>query len=106
MREVELHVGRIFLEFLQQLLGGRTHYIVDLVDLVQLIVAGEEGEETEDLEDDAADSPYVHLVTIVTVGEQTLGGAVPSGGDVLGVRLLGIDAAARTEIGELHLVVL
>jgi hypothetical protein len=36
-----------------------------------------------------------------TVGEQALGRAIPARGDVLGVRLLGVDTAAAAKVGEL-----
>ena len=53
----------------------------------------------------AADAPHIHLVVVVAVREQTLRCAVPAGADVLGVRLLAVDAAAGAKVGQLqHLV--
>ena len=49
---------------------------------------------------------YSHFVGVVPICEQTLGGAIPSGGYVLGERLLGVDAAARAKIGQFKAVVL
>lgn len=39
----------------------------------------EERVEADDLEEHAADAPHVHLVVVVAVGQQALGGAVPAG---------------------------
>lgn len=41
-----------------------------------------------DLVEYAAGAPQVHLVRVEAICEQTLGGAVPARGDILGVRLL------------------
>ena len=43
-REVELHVCRIFLELLQQVILRRATDVMNLVDLIELIVSREEGE--------------------------------------------------------------
>lgn len=55
---------------------------MDLVDLVQLVVAGEERYQGDDFEHDTADSPEIHFLIVVAVGEEALGSAVPPGGDI------------------------
>ena len=77
---------------------------MDLVHLVKLIVSWEQGEQRNNLEHDAAHAPQIHLVSIVTVRQQTLGRTVPSGRDILCVRLLRVDATTRAEISQLDLV--
>lgn len=59
-----------------------------------------------DLKEDAASAPHVHLEAVVAVGEETLGGSVPAGGDVFRVRGLGVNAATRAEVPELQAVLL
>mmetsp|Transcript_49067 Transcript_49067/g.118233 ORF Transcript_49067/g.118233 Transcript_49067/m.118233 type:complete len:227 (+) Transcript_49067:799-1479(+) len=102
--EVDVRVG-VLLELGQRVGRRRADDVVNLVDLVELVGAGEEGVEGEHLEHDAAHPPHVHLVVVEAVGQQALGRAVPAGRDVLGVRLLRVDAAAAAEVGELELIV-
>jgi hypothetical protein len=78
---------------------------VDFVYLVQFIVSRENREQRNNFKQHASHTPQVHFVSVVAVSEQTLGGAVPSGGDVLGVRLFAVDATARTEVSKLDLIV-
>ena len=84
--EVELHVccvsrqleiSFLLLEVVQKLRRRRAHYVMDLVNLVELIVTRKEGKERKDLEEDTASSPNVHLVPVVTIGQQALRGPVP-----------------------------
>ena len=42
---------------------------MNFVDLVELIVAREEREQRKDLKIDATNTPVVHLVIVVAVGE-------------------------------------
>lgn len=84
-------------------LGWRsTQDAVDLVDLVDLVLARKKWVHGDHLKHDAADAPQVHSLVVIAVGEQTLWGTIPPCGDVLGVRLLGVDAAARTKVGHLE----
>ena len=100
----EVHVARVPLELIEQLLVGGAEDVMDLVHLVKLVVAWEEGEQGNDFEHDAANAPQVHLVAVVSVSKEAFGCTVPPGGDVLGVGLLGVDAATRSEVSQLHLV--
>lgn len=59
-----------------------------------------------DLVEHAAGAPQVHFVGVEAVGEETLRGAVPAGGDVLRVGLLGVDAPAGSEVPQLQDVLL
>lgn len=59
-----------------------------------------------DLKEDTADAPDVHLEAVVSVGEEALGGPVPAGGDVLGVRRLGVHTPAGAEVSQLQGVLL
>ena len=77
---------------------------MDLVNLVDFIISWEQGEERDNLKEHAAHSPQVHLVTIVAVCQQALWRSVPPRGNVLGVRLLGINSPARSKISQLHVV--
>jgi hypothetical protein len=61
---------------------------MDLVDLVELVISWEQWAEREDFVHNTADAPYVHFVTVIAIGQQTLWGSVPSGGDVLRERLV------------------
>jgi hypothetical protein len=76
--KVKLHVGRMLLEVIEQLLPWRSHDVVNLVDLIKLIVPGEKREQGEHLKENTARTPDVHLVPIVTVCEQALGRSVPT----------------------------
>lgn len=67
MWKVELHVGRVFLEFVQQLLRRGPHDVMNPYHLVEFIVAGEEREKGENFEENATDTPEIHFVSIVTV---------------------------------------
>lgn len=60
----------------------------------------------EDFEEDASGTPHVHLLRVVSVGQQTLRRSVPAGGDVLGVRRFGVDAPAGAEVCQLQHVIL
>lgn len=60
----------------------------------------------EDFKEDASSTPHVHLLRVVSVGQQTLRRAVPAGGDVLGVRRFGVDAPAGAEVRQLQHVIL
>ena len=100
----EVHVGGVSLEFVEEGLVGRAQNMMDFVNLVEFIVTGEEWEQRDDFEHDAADAPQIHLVAVVTIGEEALGRAVPPRRDVLCVGLLRIDAAAGAEVGQFHLI--
>ena len=78
MRKIEVHVTRVFLKLIEQVLVRAAEDSVDFMNLVELVVAGKEGEESEHFEDNAPHSPEVHLVAVVAIGEQTLGSAVPT----------------------------
>lgn len=100
----EVHVRCVSLEFVQQGLVRRAKNMMNFVHLVEFVVAGEEREQRDDFEHDAANAPQVHLVAVVTVGEEALGCTVPASGDVLRVRLLRIDATAGAKVGQFNLV--
>lgn len=69
MRKVELHVGSEFLKLVKELLRRRAHNVVNFDYLVHFIVAREEREEAKDFKHNTPDSPKIHLVAIVSVGE-------------------------------------
>ena len=79
---------------------------MNFVYLVKLVVSWEKWEQREYFKVNAAHSPVVHFVIIVAVGEQTLGRAVPTRADILREWRLGVDAATRSEISQLNLVLL
>ena len=77
---------------------------MDFVDLVKLVVAGEQREKSQYLKVDTAHAPVVHLVIIVAVGEETLGGSVPASRNVLSEGWLRVDPSTGAKISQLHLV--
>ncbi len=79
---------------------------MDLVDLVELVGAREERMKRDQLEHDTAGAPHVHRVSIVAVGEETLGRTVPPRRDVFRVRLLGVDTPHRPKVSQLQQVTL
>mmetsp|Transcript_10429 Transcript_10429/g.17508 ORF Transcript_10429/g.17508 Transcript_10429/m.17508 type:complete len:288 (-) Transcript_10429:120-983(-) len=99
--EVELHVAGHLLKLVQQLLLGSPQDVVDLVNLVQLVGAREERGQGQHLEKDAAHAPVVHLVVVVSIGEEALGRSVPPGRDVFGEGWFRVDAPAGAEVGQL-----
>ena len=72
----------VLLKGVQGLLWRRPQYVVYFMDLVQLVIAGEEREQGENFEEDTTDSPYIHLVAVVSVGHEALRRSIPSCGDV------------------------
>jgi hypothetical protein len=74
--------------------------------LIKLVISREEREEWEDLKEDTADAPVVHFVIIVAIREQALRRSVPPRGNVLSERGLAVHASARSEIRQLHLIIL
>ena len=77
---------------------------MDLVNLIYLIISREEGEKRDDFEEDAADTPKIHLVAVVAIGEEALWRPVPPGGDVLCIGLLRVDSSARAEVCKLYVI--
>ena len=73
----------VLLKGVQGLLWRRPQYVVYFMDLVQLVIAGEKREQGENFEEDTADSPYIHLVAVVSVGHEALRRSIPSRGNVL-----------------------
>ena len=84
----EVHVARVALELVKQLLIRCPQDVMDLVHLVELVIAGEEREQGDHFEHDASDAPQVHLVAIVSICEQAFWCTIPPGGDVFCVGLL------------------
>lgn len=103
-REVKLHVARHALELREELGRRRAEDVMDFVHLVELVVAREKREKGEDLKVHAADSPVVHLVIVIAVSEQALWRSVPPRANVLREGRLRVDATARAEVSQLHLV--
>eukprot|EP01048_Picozoa_sp_COSAG05_P004129 COSAG05_NODE_212_length_13942_cov_18.039659_3_plen_110_part_00 len=77
LREIEVRVRAVSLELLEQLLGGGAQNFVDFVALVELIRAREQRKEADYLEEHAANGPDIHLVVVVPVRQQALGGTIP-----------------------------
>jgi len=65
--ELQLHVSGVCLELVEQLLGRRSKYVVDLGYLISFVFSWKQWEQRQHLEEYAADSPDVHLVAIVSV---------------------------------------
>jgi len=103
--EVELHVCRVFLELGEQAFFWRPKDVMNFVHLIKLIVAWKQREKRNDFKHDAADSPEVHFVSVVPIGEQAFRSAVPAGGNVLSVWLFRVDPATAAEVGQFDLVV-
>ena len=97
-REVDFHVSCMFSEVLQDMFAGGPSDVMDFVDLVQFIVAREQRTQTQHFVHHAAYAPDVHLVAIVSVSEQTFRRPVPSCRNVLGQRLVLVDAPAAAEV--------
>lgn len=60
--------------------------------LIELAFAIEERKPGDHLEEYTAVAPYVHFTVIVSIGHEAFWCSIPSGGDVLGVGLFGVDA--------------
>lgn len=60
----------------------------------------------QDLKEDAAGAPDVHLLGVVAVGQEALRRPVPTRGDVLSVRRLGVHTATWAEVAQLQNVLL
>ena len=104
--EVEFDMGILIpFEPLENVLLRSAENVMDLVDLVEFVLAREEWEEAQDFEEDAANSPHIHLVVVVALGQQTLRRPVPPGRDILGVALA-LHALAGAEIDQLYFLVL
>ena len=73
---------------------------MDFVNLVKLIGSREQRCQSEYFIEHATDTPVVHLVIVVSVGEQAFRRSVPSGANVLCERRFGVDASARSEVSQ------
>ena len=58
----------IFLKVIEQRFVGTAQDIVDFMNLIDFVVTGEQRKQRDDFEQDAANTPEVHLVTIVAIG--------------------------------------
>ena len=103
--EVELHVCRILLELLQEVLRWRPHDVVDPDHLIELIIAREQWKKRQDLKEDATDSPEIHLIAVVAICEKALGRSVPPCRNILSIGLFRVYASAGAEICELYLII-
>ena len=96
--EVELHVRGVLLEIIEERLLRRSQNVMYLVHLVDFVIAWEERKERYYFKEDASHAPEIHLISIVPICKQAFRRSVPPGGDVLCVRLLGVDAPAGAEV--------
>ena len=104
--KIEFDMGiLVSFESLQDSFMGCSENVVYFMNLIELVLAWEQWEETQDFEENAAHSPDVHFVVVVALGEETLRGSVPSGGDILGMPLP-LHSFATTKINQLYLFVL
>ena len=55
--------------------------------------------------EDAAHTPHVHLLSVVTICQEALRGAIPPRGDVLCVRLLAVDPPAAAKVCQLEALI-
>ncbi len=104
--EIDLHVGGLGFEPVEDFLLGGAEDVVDPMDLVEFVLAREEGLFGDEFEEDAAEAPDVHFFVVVAVSHEALGGAVPAGGDVVGVGGGGVFALAGAEVCEFDEVAL
>lgn len=81
-------------EELKDLLARGTNYVVDLVDLVEFIVTRKQRAQGQDLIHDTANSPNIHFITVIAVGEEALRCTVPTSRYVLGERLVLVQSSA------------
>ena len=78
---------------------------MNLMHLVKFVVSREEGKQGQYFKVDATDSPVVHLVVVVSIGQETLWWSVPTGRDVLCEGRLRVNSSAGPKVSQLHLVV-
>ena len=90
----KVHMAGMSLELVEKCLFRRAEYVMYLVHLVELVITGEEWEKRDDFEHNTTDTPQVHLVTVVSIGQETFGCTIPTRGDVLCIRLLRVDTTA------------
>lgn len=95
----------MFLKVFKKLLFGRTYNIMNFVDLIELVVARKQWVQREHLEEHSTSAPQVHLVSVVTVGQQAFGGSVPPSADVLSEGLLRVKPPSAAEVRDLDLLV-
>ena len=81
--KVEFHVAGHALELGEKFGGRSAEDVMDLMHLVKFIVSWEQREKGQDFKVDTADSPVVHLMIVVAVGQEALGWPVPSRADIL-----------------------
>jgi hypothetical protein len=94
----------ILLEIIEQCFIGRAKDIVDLVHLVDFVIAWEERKERYNFKEDASYSPKIHFVAVVAICQQTFWSSVPSSRNILGIRLLRINASTGAKISKLDMV--
>ena len=102
MGKFQFHVRCDFLEFVKQLLGRRAQDVMNFVDLVELVFARKQRKQRQHFEEHTPSAPDVHFVSVVPVGHQALGGAVPARADVFGQGWFVVEAAAASQVCELH----
>ena len=74
----KVHVASVSLELVKEGFFRRAEYVMYLVHLVELVITGEKWEKGYDFEHDTTDTPQVHLVTVVSVSQETLRRTVPT----------------------------
>ena len=57
------------------------------------------------LKEDTANAPHIHLVGVIAICEEALRRSVPACGDVLCIRLLGVDPATTAKICQLQALI-
>ena len=68
MWEIKFHMRCIFLKVIEQRFVGTAQDIVDFMNLIDFVVTGEQRKQRDNFEQDAANTPEVHLVTVVAIG--------------------------------------
>ena len=74
----KVHVAGVALELVKECFFRRAEYVMYLVHLVELIISRKEWEKRNDFKHDTTDTPQVHLVTVVSIGEEAFRCTVPT----------------------------
>ena len=65
--EIELHVGSVLLEVVEQYFIRGAQYVVNFMYLIHLIITRKQWEERNDFEKDTSETPHVHFITIIAI---------------------------------------
>ena len=100
--EVKLHMTCHLLELIEQFSIWSSNYIVDFMNLIKLIGTWKKRSQSKYLEENTADAPVVHLVVIVTIGQEALRWPIPPCRNILSKWRFRIDASTWSKICQLN----